>query len=41
VVIDALSPFSGLKGVRVVGLEDETGNAGPWSLTAYAICASP
>jgi hypothetical protein len=41
VMIDALSPFSGLTGVRVTGMEDESGNAAPWSLAADAIWASP
>ena len=41
VLMDDLRPNAGLTSVTVNGLEDETGNAANWSLTAYAVCADP
>ena len=39
--IDDMRPNPGLTAVTVQALEDETGQAGPWNVTAYAICANP
>jgi len=39
VLLDGLRPNS--SSVALNALEDETGNAANWSLTAYAICANP
>ena len=41
VLMDDLRPNAALTAVTVNGLEDETGNAANWSLTAYAVCADP
>ena len=39
--IDDMRPNPGLTAVTVQALEDQTGQAGPWNVTAYAICANP
>jgi hypothetical protein len=39
--IDDMRPDPGLTAVTVQALEDETGQAGPWNVTAHAICANP
>jgi hypothetical protein len=41
VSLEDVRPVSGMTGVAVRGQEDETGNAGNWSVTAYAICSNP
>jgi hypothetical protein len=41
VEMDDIRPNGTLTSVTVQGIEDETGYAGLWSLTAYAICADP
>jgi hypothetical protein len=41
VLLDGLLPDAGLTQATVNALEDETGNAGSWTLTAYAICSNP
>jgi hypothetical protein len=41
VLMRAVRPDSALKAVTVLGVEDGTGFTGNWSVTAYAICASP
>ena len=41
VVMDDVRPNPGLTGVTVQGVEDETGQAGGWSIVAHAICANP
>ena len=41
VVMDDITPGSTLTSVRVTGYEDDTGAAANWSVTAYAICATP
>lgn len=40
VLLDALRPAASLAHVTMAAAEDETGNPAPWSLTAYATCAS-
>jgi hypothetical protein len=40
VVLDALFPDVALTSFGVAAFEDDTENAGNWSLTAYAICAN-
>ena len=40
VVMDDMRPNPGLTGVTVQGVEDETGQAGGWSIVAHAICAN-
>ena len=40
IVLDATFPDSNLTEAGFAAFEDETGNAGDWSLTAYAICAA-
>ena len=40
-LLDDLAPNAGLTAVTVNALEDETGNATNWSVTAYAVCALP
>jgi hypothetical protein len=39
--LDDLRPNPALTSVTVQGVEDETGTAESWSVTAYAICANP
>ena len=39
VVLDAAFPTVALDGAGFAAWEDDTGNAGTWSLTSYAICA--
>ena len=39
--MDDVRPNPGLTGVTVQGVEDETGQAGSWSIVAHAICANP
>ena len=39
VLFDDIRPNAGLTAVTVQALEDETGYSGPWSVTAYAVCA--
>jgi hypothetical protein len=41
VAIDDMTPNAGLTAVTVQALEDQNGQAGPWNVTAYAICANP
>ncbi len=41
VLLDGLRPNPGLTLVAANALEDETGAAGNWSVSAYAICANP
>ena len=41
VLIDDVRPNADLQSVTVNALEDETGNATNWSVTAYAVCALP
>ena len=41
VLIDNLTPNSGLTAVTAHATEDEDGTAANWSLRAYAICATP
>jgi hypothetical protein len=41
VLLDGLLPNAALTQATVNALEDETGNADPWALTAYAICSDP
>jgi hypothetical protein len=41
VVLDELRPRADLTGVLITGLEDGNGYAGNWSVTAYAVCATP
>lgn len=41
VVVDGLLPDGALTRATVNALEDETGTADPWTVTAYAICSSP
>jgi hypothetical protein len=40
VILDGLQPNAALTAVTVNALEDETGNSGNWSVTAYAVCAN-
>jgi hypothetical protein len=40
VILDDVRPNPGLTSVTVQGVEDETGQAGGWSITAHAICAN-
>jgi len=40
VILDGLQPNAALTAVTVNALEDETGNTGNWSVTAYAVCAN-
>ena len=40
VILDDLRPNAALTSVTANGLEDETGNPAPWSVTAYAVCAN-
>lgn len=39
--VDDMRPNPGLTAVTVQALEDQTGQAGPWNVTAYALCANP
>jgi hypothetical protein len=41
VAIDDMTPNAGLTAVTVQALEDQNGQAGPWNVIAYAICANP
>jgi hypothetical protein len=41
VLLEDITPVAGLASGRVKAIEDQTGNPGNWSLTAYAICANP
>jgi hypothetical protein len=41
VILDDLRPNAALTSVTANALEDETGNAFNWSVTAYAVCADP
>jgi hypothetical protein len=41
VVLDDVRPGPALTSVSVTGLEQETGSARTWSLSAFAICANP
>ena len=41
VLVDDLRPNPGLTDVTVNAFEDETGNSTNWSVTSYAVCASP
>jgi hypothetical protein len=41
VILDDLRPNAALTSVTANGMEDETGNPAPWSITAYAVCADP
>jgi hypothetical protein len=41
VVLDDLRPRSDLTGVLATGLEDGDGYAANWSVTAFAVCATP
>jgi len=41
VLLRSLSPDNLLTQATASGLEDVTGNAFNWSVTAYGICASP
>jgi hypothetical protein len=41
VLFDDIRPNAALTAVTVQALEDETGFSGPWSVTAYAVCADP
>jgi hypothetical protein len=41
VLFDDIRPNAALTAVTVQALEDETGQSGPWSVTAYAVCADP
>jgi hypothetical protein len=41
VVLDAAVPFSDLSAVAAIGIEDESGYADNWSVTAHAVCANP
>jgi hypothetical protein len=41
VLLEDLTPVAGLASATVKAVEDENGNSGNWSLTAYAICANP
>jgi hypothetical protein len=38
--VDDMRPDPGLTSVTVQALEDQNGQPGPWTVTAYAICAS-
>ena len=38
--IDDMTPNAGLTAVTVQALEDQNGQAGPWNVVAYAICAN-
>jgi len=40
VVLDGIVPDGELRSVTANGVKDETGVAGEWSVTAYAICAT-
>lgn len=40
VVLDDLRPNAALSAVTAQAVEDETGHSGPWSVTAYAVCAN-
>lgn len=41
VLLDDVRPSAGLSSVSVVAHEDETGFAGNWQLSAFAVCANP
>ena len=41
VLFDDIRPNAALTAVTVQAVEDETGQSGPWSVTAYAVCADP
>jgi hypothetical protein len=41
VILDDLRPNAALTSVTANAVEDETGNAFNWSVTAYAVCADP
>ena len=41
VLLDGIVPNLANRNVTVDALEDETGTAGSWTITAYAICSSP
>jgi hypothetical protein len=40
-LLDGLRPESNLAAVTVVAMEDGSGTAGAWTVTAYAVCAGP
>ncbi len=41
VLLEDITPNSGLTAVTVKAVEDESGTSGNWSVIAYAICAQP
>ena len=41
VLFDDIRPNAALTAVIVQAVEDETGQSGPWNVTAYAVCADP
>lgn len=41
VVFTAIRPNRGLDSVEIVGVEDENGHSGLWSVTSYAVCGDP
>ena len=41
VQVNAITPLPGLTGVQASAFEDENGATGDWTVTAYAVCATP